>query len=109
MFIAGTVLKYERIQGSKPATPTAEARSWDFEQVTVWDGNEAHACMIGRDFGPTPGKGEDLLVEVAVNPRRNSRSGAWENSVTLVRRLSLDELLAFLPDDASAPLRAVAG
>jgi len=102
VIIAGTVLKYERIVGSKPATATAEARSWDFEQATIWDGQDAHTCMIGRDFGQPPGQGQDVVVEVAVSPRRNTRSGAWENSVTLVRRMSEDDLLALLPAATAA-------
>jgi hypothetical protein len=110
VFIAGTVLKTENIRGSRPATADAAARSWDFDQVTIWDGNEAHACLVGRDFGPdTPGKGEDLVVEVAVNPRRNTRSGAWELSVTLLRRLSVDDLLNFVPDSGETPALRAAG
>lgn len=106
MLLAGTVLKTENIKGSRPATPTAEARSWDFDQVTIWDGNDVHSCMVGRDFGPLPGQGEDVVVEVAVSPRRNNRSGAWENSVNLLRRVSADELLALIPADAASGQRA---
>lgn len=98
MLLICTVLKTEHITGSRPATPTAEARSWDFWQITVWDGNDAHACMVGRDLDPESiGQGEDAAFDVSVTPRRNTRSGVWETSVTLLRRVTPDEVLDRVP------------
>lgn len=102
MLIVGTVLKSEHITGSREATATAEARSWDFWQVTVWDGNEAQSCMVGRDVDPTSfGAGEDVVLDVTVNPRRDTRTGVWQNSVNIVGRLTPEALLDRLPAVAS--------
>lgn len=101
MLINGPVLRVERITGSQPEAGDRPARSWDFTQVHVLDGVQVHACNIGRDFGQTPGEGEHLLALVDVATRRNSRTGAYEVSVSLVRRVD-PELLAF----ESQPLAA---
>jgi len=90
MLINGPVLRVERIKGDQPASGDRPARSWDFTQVHVLDGVQVHACMIGREFGDVPGEGEHLLALVDVATRRNSRSGAYEVSVTLVRRVDPD-------------------
>lgn len=96
MHLIGTVLKSERIKGQN------ETRSWDFVQVTIWDGDEAQTCMIGREAeSEVFGQGEDVVVEVRVQPRKNTRSGAYENSVTILRRVTPDELLDRLPAVAS--------
>lgn len=97
MFIIGTVLKVERISG----TSNDGSRSWDFVQVTLWDGDAAHQAILGRDFGNAPGQGEVVCVEVNVQPRRNNRSGAYENSVTLLRQVSPEDLLDRLPATAA--------
>lgn len=106
MLLIGTALKVERIQGSKPATPTSDARSWDFTQVTIWDGHEVHVALVGRDYGPAPIDGEEVVAEVAVSPRRNSRSGAWENSVNLIAPADLGKLLDRLGVADSSAARA---
>lgn len=99
MLINGPVLRVERIEGSQPATADRAARSWDFTQVHVLDGVEVHRCLIGREFGEPPSEGEHLLALVDVGTRRDTRTGIFTVSVTLVRRVDPDTLY----DSATGP------
>ena len=86
MLIHGTVLKTDRIVGKNDRGP------YDFTQVHVLDGIAVHVATVGREFGEIPTKGEQILAEVNVTPRKNRTSGAADVSITLVRRLTASEV-----------------